>query len=133
MKYINRFNESFTVRGGELPHRDLQDEINKYNDTLIDDDIWKNHYHRIDRYDLKRGDRNFLESIIEFAKNRLRDIKKENDEYVADLKAVFNVFEDEYDKFVDSITCHQNSNSLKLELHFTITFTKRLIKKLKYI
>ena len=89
MKYLNKYNEEikFEYEWDEECVR-LQKEINKYNDLLINDEVWKNHYHRIDKYYEKQLDSDFLESIIEFGKNRIKEIDKENKDQYTEIKEI---------------------------------------------
>ena len=41
----------------------LQNEINKYNDILFNDEVWKNFYHRIPLYYEKQKDSDFLDIV----------------------------------------------------------------------
>lgn len=75
----------------------LQKEINKYNDILLNDEVWKNFYHRIDDYYKKKLDSDFLENIIEFGKKRIEEIKKGNRDLLEDVKDIFQDIEDETD------------------------------------
>jgi len=102
MKYLNRYNEEikFEYEWDEECVR-LQKEINKYNDVLINDEVWKNHYHRIDKYYEKQLDSDFLESIIEFGKNRIKEIDKENKELLEEIRNILEDAEDRYDDYID--------------------------------
>lgn len=96
MRFIKKYNEEVKFEHEWDPECDrLQKEINKYNDILINDEVWKNFYHRIPLYYQKQLDSDFLESIIEFGKKRIEDIMKEKEELLQDVKDIFQDVEDE--------------------------------------
>ena len=103
MKYLNKYNEEikFEYEWNEECVR-LQKEINKYNDLLINDEVWKNHYHRIPNYYKKQLDSEFLESIIEFGKNRIKEIDKENQELLEELKNILEDIDDYDGEYIES-------------------------------
>jgi hypothetical protein len=96
MKHLKSFNEEikFDFEWDSECIR-LQNIINSYNDKLIDDEVWKKFYHRIDDYYKKKLDSDFLESIIEFAKKRIKEIEKEKKDRLDIIKSIFDDFEDE--------------------------------------
>ena len=113
MKYLNKYNEEikFEYEWDEECVR-LQKEINKYNDLLINDEVWKNHYHRIDKYYEKQLDSDFLESIIEFGKNRIKEIDKENKELLQEIKDILEDIEDNDDGYIDKFVLIDQSSKI---------------------
>jgi uncharacterized protein YaaN involved in tellurite resistance len=113
MKYLNKYNEEikFEYEWDEECVR-LQKEINKYNDLLINDEVWKNHYHRIDNYYEKQLDSDFLESIIEFGKNRIKEIDKENKELLQEIKDILEDIEDNDDGYIDKFVLIDQSSKI---------------------
>lgn len=98
MRFIKKYNEEIKFECEWDPECvRLQNIINFYNDRLIDDEVWKNFYHRIPLYYEKQKDPKFLESIIEFGKKRIEDMKKEKDELLQDVKDIIQEFEDDVD------------------------------------
>jgi len=98
MKHLKSFNEELKFDYEWDPECvKLQKEINKYNDILLNDEVWKNFYHRIDDYYKKQLDSDFLESIIEFGKKRIEEIKKEKEDLLEDVKDIFQDIEDDAD------------------------------------
>lgn len=98
MRFIKKYNEEIKFEWEWDPECvRLQKEINKYNDILFNDEVWKNFYHRIPLYYEKQKDSDFLESIIEFGKKRIEDIKKEKEELLQDVKDILQDVEDETD------------------------------------
>ena len=98
MKHLKSFNEELKFEYEWDPECvKLQKEINKYNDILLNDEVWKNFYHRIDDYYKKQLDSDFLESIIEFGKKRNEERKKEKEDLLEDVKDIFQDIEDDAD------------------------------------
>jgi hypothetical protein len=103
MRWIKKYNEEVKFDWEWNPECvRLQNIINSYNNELINDEVWKNFYHRIPLYYEKQKDSEFLEEIIEFAKKRIEDIKSENIELLRDVKSIFQDFEDDVD-FIEEI------------------------------
>lgn len=122
MKHLKSFNEEikFDFEWDSECIR-LQNIINSYNDKLIDDEVWKKFYHRIDDYYKKKLDSDFLESIIEFAKKRIEDIQKEKIELQQDIKDIFQSFEDDVD-FIKEIK-YKQMNEMKFDLWVELLLT----------
>lgn len=128
MRYLNKYNEEvmFEYEWDEECVK-LQNEINKYNHILINDTIWKNFYHRIDKYYEKQLDSEFLESIIEFGKNRIKEIDKENKELKVELESLFDELDDRDDEYTEEVQFVDNkkSNSENFE-----TYLEPIVKEL---
>ena len=128
MKHLKSFNEELKFEyewEHPLPNvaecERLQKEINKYNDILLNDEVWKNFYHRIDDYYKKKLDSDFLESIIEFGKKRIEEIKKEKEDLLEDVKDIFQDIEDDVD-FIKEIKYNQ-MRSVSFDLWVEIFLT----------
>lgn len=134
MRYLKTFNEEVKFDYEWDPECvRLQGIINKYNDMLYEDDVWKNFYHRIDGYYKKQLDSEFLEGIIEFAKKRIEDIKNENKELLKDVKNIIHEIEDNVDfiesvKYLDDLT----DDELIFECLVEIRLLPEIVKKRKF-
>lgn len=137
MKHLKSFNEEVNFEWEENPECvRLQNEINLFNKRLINDEIWKDFYHSIPLYYQKQKDPKFLESIIEFAKKRIEDIKIENEDDLKELKDIFNEIEDSCDDIIESVRINESSmfgENIKLDVRVYLGFTKKVLKERKGI
>jgi len=96
MKHLKGFKEEVNFEWEDNPECvRLQNEINEFNQKLINDEVWKEFYHHIPLYYQKQKDPKFLESIIEFAKKRIKETEKEKKDRLDIIKSIFDDFEDE--------------------------------------
>lgn len=133
MKYLKKIFEDIDDFDPSVPENwtryDLQSAIDKYNRLLIKDKVWKNFYHKIDRYDLKSKDLKFLNDICEFGENRLKEIKKEKEE---DLQLVKDLVTD-YLEDCESIKSDEFkiigvNTTIGYEIELTLVFSKKCMK-----
>jgi hypothetical protein len=98
-----------------------QDLINSYNNMLIRDQVWKDFYHKIDRYDLKGKDPKFLDEIIEFAKKRIAEIEKEDEENLQLVKDLAIDYLEDCESFGSINTSYLNkaSNEILIKINFS--------------
>lgn len=112
-KFVKSFNEEVKFEWEWDPECvRLQNIINSYNNQLFNDDVWKKFYHHIPLYYQKQKDSEFLESIIEFGKKRIEEIKKENTNLLEDVKDIFQEFDDDVD-FIKEIKYNLIDGNLK--------------------
>lgn len=118
--------------------QDLQDEINRYNAILIDDDQWKNYYHKIDNYYQKsREDEKLLQDIIDFAVDRIEELKEEKKELIEDIKAYVVNLKEDCDEFIDEFTFNHIhtlediKEDINVRLKITLEFTDKLMTNRK--
>ena len=137
MRFIKKYNEEIKFEWEWDPECvRLQNEINKYNDILFNDEVWKNFYHRIDDYYKKQLDSEFLESIIEFGKKRIEDIKKENEDDLLDIKDIFQEVQDTCDEYFETVRIDETSmfdETIKLDIRVYLGFSKKSLKERKEI
>ena len=137
MKHLKSFNEELKFDYEWDPECvKLQKEINKYNDILLNDEVWKNFYHRIDDYYKKKLDSDFLENIIEFGKKRIEDIKKENEEDLLEIKDIFEEVKDTCDEYFETLRINESSmfdEIIKLDIRVYLGFSKKALKERKEI
>ena len=133
MKHLRKIFEADKDFDPNVPENwtryDLQSAIDEYNRLLIKDEVWKNFYHKIDRYDLKSKDLKFLNDICEFGENRLKEIKKEKEE---DLQLVKDLVTD-YLEDCESISPEEFkvkgiNTTLGYEIELTLVFSKKCMK-----
>lgn len=138
MKHINKIFEfeslDFIIRNrDEARHQSKlseevktrQDLINSYNNMLIRDQVWKDFYHNIDRYDLKGKNPNFLDKVIEFAKKRIVEIEKEDEENLQLVKDLAIDYLEDCESFGSINTSYLNK--LSNEILIKIEFSKKCI------
>lgn len=130
MKYIKKIFEDIDDFDPSVPENltryDLQSAIDEYNRLLIKDEVWKNFYHKIDRYDLKSKDLKFLNDICDFAENRLKEIKKEKEEDLQLVKdLVIDYLEDCESINSDEFKVKGINTTLGYEIELTIIFSKK--------
>lgn len=130
MRFIKKYNEEVKFQHEWDPECvRLQREINKYNDILLNDEVWKKFYH-IDDYYKKQLDSDFLESIIEFGKKRIDEIKKENEEDLLDIKDIFEEVKDTCDEYFDSVEIERKEHDLMLDdVSIYLAFSKKCLKE----
>lgn len=137
MRFIKKYNEEIKFEWEWDPECvRLQNEINKYNDILFNDEVWKNFYHRIPLYYEKQKDSDFLESIIEFGKKRIEDIKKENEDDLLDIKDIFQEVQDTCDEYFETVRINESSmfdETIKLDIRVYLGFSKKSLKERKEI
>lgn len=108
-----------------------QELINSYNNMLIRDQVWKDFYHKIDRYDLKGKDPNFLDEIIEFAKKRIAEIEKEDEENLQLVKDLAIDYLEDCESFnsinVDYLTKTTNEILIKIDFSKKCLYDRRNI------
>lgn len=133
MRYLKTFNEEVKFDFEWDPECvRLQGIINKYNDILYEDDVWKKFYHHIPLYYEKQKDSEFLESIIEFAKKRIEDIKNENKELLKDVKNIIHEIEDNVN-FIESVKYKDLAeNELTFECLVVMKLLPEIVKKRKF-
>lgn len=130
MKYLKKIFEDIDDFDPSVPENwtryDLQSAIDEYNRLLIKDEVWKNFYHKIDRYDLKSKDLKFLNDICDFAENRLKEIKKEKEEDLQLVKdLVIDYLEDCESINSDEFKVKGINTTLGYEIELTIVFSKK--------
>lgn len=130
MKYLKKIFEDIDDFDPSIPENwtryDLQSAIDEYNRLLIKDEVWKNFYHKIDRYDLKSKDLKFLNDICDFAENRLKAIKKEKEEDLQLVKdLVIDYLEDCESINSDEFKVKGINTTLGYEIELTIVFSKK--------
>ena len=132
MKYLRKYNEELFYEWENNPECiRIQNTINDFNKKLINDEVWKNYYHKIDLYSTKAADPKFLEDIVEFAKKRIDDIKSENADILNSVKAIINEVDDSTD-FIDSIEYESyltGLDDLKFSFGVKINLNNNLEKK----
>jgi hypothetical protein len=129
MKYLKKIFEADKNTYVNYAQSNLQSAIDAYNTLLIKDEVWKNFYHKIDRYDLKSKDPKFLNDICEFGENRLKEIKKEKEE---DLQLVKDLVTD-YLEDCESINPDEFkvigvNTTIGYEIELTLVFSKKCMK-----
>lgn len=130
MKYLKKIFEADKDFDPNVPENwtrhDLQSEINEYNRLLIKDELWRNFYHKIDRYDLKSKDLKFLNDICEFAENRLKEIEIEKEEDLQLVKdLVIDYLEDCESINSDEFKVKGVNTTIGYEIELTIVFSKK--------
>ena len=133
MRYLKKIFEDIDDFDPSVPENwtryDLQSAIDEYNRLLIKDEVWKNFYHKIDRYDLKSKDLKFLNDICEFAENRLKEIKKEKEEDLELVKdLVINYLEDCESINSDEFKVKGVNTTIGYEIELTLVFSKKCMK-----
>lgn len=133
MRWIKKYNEEVKFDYEWDPECvRLQNIINSYNDQLLDDEVWKNFYHRIPLYYQKQKDSDFLENIIEFGKKRLEDIRKENEEDLKSLKEILINLEDQFPELIEKVDITKKDGLfLNIIVHYHLS--KELLGKRKKI
>lgn len=131
MRWIKKYNEEVKFDYEWDPECvRLQNIINSYNDQLLDDEVWKNFYHRIPLYYQKQLDSDFLENIIEFGKKRLEDIRKENEEDLKSLKEILINLEDQFPELIEKVDITKKDGLfLNIIVHYHLS--KELLGKRK--
>lgn len=138
MKHINKIFEfeslDFIIRNRDEARRQSklseevktrQDLINSYNNMLIRDQVWKDFYHKIEGYDLKGKNPNFLDKVIEFAKKRIVEIEKEDEENLQLVKDLAIDYLEDCESFGSINTSYLNK--LSNEILIKIEFSKKCI------
>lgn len=133
MRYLKKIFEDIDDFDPSVPENwtryDLQSAIDEYNRLLIKDEVWKNFYHKIDRYDLKSKDLKFLNDICEFGENRLKEIKKEKEEDLELVKdLVINYLEDCESINSDEFKVKGVNTTIGYEIELTLVFSKKCMK-----
>lgn len=129
MKYLRKIFEADKNTYVNYDLSNLQNAIDEYNRLLIKDEVWKNFYHKIDRYDLKSKDPKFLNDICEFGENRLKEIKIEKEEDLQLVKdLVIDYLEDckSFDSGEFKVRGIQKVSGYEIEL--TLVFLKKCMK-----
>lgn len=121
--------ESSLIKGGyekeykEIASKYYQDEINKINSTLFNDKTWRDYYCKIDRYDLKRHERGFLQGVLQFGKNRLVELQAENEKLYSTLTQIILDIEDSCPEIINDVE-HRLINKIDFDSQFKMNLKK---------
>ena len=102
MKYLKKIFEDIDDFDPSVPENwikyDLLNSIDAYNDLLKNDKIWQDFYKDFENWRKSKNDtrgKEFLEEVIKFAENRLKEIKNEKQQDIELIKdLVTNYLED---------------------------------------